>query len=168
MKVGWLPLVALFFSFQAFAVIEVGQPVPNQCWTTDSGSSVCLDQVPNAVHVLLFNAGWCGPCNQEFDEFSPRVGEFDGKPVVFLSLSASGWTNPSTPDATFLGAWRTKHHIPASVFVSASPKDAGKAFFTPPLYIPNVVIVDQQGNLAYKAVEPGVDEMFAQIHKLID
>lgn len=148
---------------RAFGVYQVGDPVPNLCWNTSGLSQVCLDYAPGVVRVLLFNAGWCGPCNEEFKEIGPKVKEFDGKPVIFVSLSSDGWTNGSKPDSTFLREWEVKHNIP--FLVAASPKDAGKKFFDPPLYIPNVAIIGKDGKLAYKAVNPGVSAVFEEVRK---
>lgn len=149
----------------ANAVIEVGDAVPSQCWKTVDDSTYCTDEDWGSVRVLLYNAGWCGPCNSEFSELVPKVGKYKDKPVVFISLSSAGWTSGSTPSKQFLTEWKDKFKIP--FYTAASPKDAGKKFFDPPLYIPNVAIVDRAGNLAFKAVNPGVDKIFSEVDKLL-
>lgn len=151
---------------QAFGVFQVGDLIPNQCWKTSEETQFCLRDAQGSVRVLLFNAGWCGPCNSEFEELVPRVSEFQGKPVSFISLSASGWSQSQSPDTKFLTEWKDKHEVP--FVVAGSPKDAGKQFFEPPLYIPSVVILDAMGNLTYKQVNPGVDKMFKEVNRLLD
>lgn len=160
--VRFIALAVFSLSTVGLAVIEKGQVVSNRCWKTVEEKQVCLEDFKGSVKVLIHNAGWCGPCNMEMDELAKRVVEFDGKPVTFLSLSAYGWTSGSLPTTQFLTEWRDRHHIPFTV--AASPKDAGKDFFAPPLYIPNVVIVDRKGNLFYKEFAPEVDELFAQVN----
>lgn len=167
MKRTLLGLVLLLLvSRPAFAVYEVGQPVArDMCWLTLYDYQICVGDIRDSVVVLLYNAGWCGPCNDEFQELGRRVGEYKDKPVIFISLSASGWTQSQAPDQQFLGEWQKKHNI--SFLVAASPKDAGKKFFEPPLYIPSVAILDHDGKLAYKAVSPGISAILSQVDTLV-
>jgi hypothetical protein len=158
----FLLVSALFiYVLPSMAIIPVGQPVPNKCWTTINGQ-FCLDDAKGTVRVLLFNAGWCRPCNDEFYELVPRVGEFAGQPVTFVSISAQGFNHGDAPNPSFLTAWQAKFEIPFTV--AASPNDFGRDFTEQP-YIPNVAIIDKQGNLSYAAVSPGVDATFEQINK---
>lgn len=161
-----LLLLALFFvSVPLYAVIEVGDSVPNKCWKTADSSQYCLEDANQNVKVLLFNAGWCGPCNSEFEELGQRTSEFHGRPVTFISLSSDGWNHGAAPDSTFLGEWKEKHKL--DFIVAGSPKDAGKSFFEPPIYIPNVAIVGTDGKLFYKGTNPGVDAIFDEVHKAL-
>ena len=150
---------------QGREVIEVGQPVPNMCWTDANAKQVCLDSFPSTVRVLIYSAGWCPACNAEIDEISARVKEFNGQPVTFISLSSQGDEHGQDPTVDFLKSWKERHNIP--FVVAAAPKDAGKHFFTPPLYIPNVALVGKDGKLAYKAVAPDVDTLFEEVRKAL-
>jgi len=161
----WLALACITCA-PAFAVIEIGDEVPEMCWTASDDSQHCLSHNPNNVRVLLYNTGWCPPCNAEFKELSPAVKEFDGKAVTFISLSSQGWKKGSTPDKQFLNEWKDKHAIPFTV--AASPKDAGKAFFEPPYYIPSVVIIDQKGKLVFKEVSSPVEHTLKQVRDLLE
>ena len=152
------------FALQAQAVIEVGDGVPDQCWKTSETTDYCLNQT-QTIRVLLFNSGWCGSCNEEFQALIPAITEFDGKPITFISLSAAGWSRPAPPNSKFLQQWKEKHNIPFTV--AASPKDLGASFFEPPHYIPNVAVIDQTGKLRYKAIEPGVEGLLKEIRKLL-
>jgi peroxiredoxin len=158
-------LVLSLVALRAQAVFEVGQTVPDQCWKTIDDGEFCLVAAHHTVRVLLFGSGWCGACNEEFQELVPKSSEFNLKPVTFVSLSAAGWTRPAPPDQAFLKEWKDKFQIP--FIVAASPKDAGTKFFEPPIYIPSVAVIDQTGKLAYKAVEPGVEPLFQEIRKLL-
>lgn len=155
---GW---IALLFVPVAFAAIEKGQPVADKCWTNSDAKTVCINDFKTNVRVLIHSAGWCGPCNEEMSQLAPRVKEFEGKPVTFISLSAYGWESGTMPDMTFLNEWKNKFKIPFPV--AASPRDAGKVYFDPPLFIPNTVIIDRMGNLFYKEFAPEIDVLFDQV-----
>jgi len=160
-----LPLaVLLFFSSPLFALIEVGQSVPNFCWPDAEDRTICLDDYKNTVRVLVYNTGWCEPANTHMKELASSVGGFIGKPVTFLSLSAQGWTHGSAPNATFLKEWQAKHQIP--FVVAGSPGDAGKNFFMP-IYVPNIAVVDKGGKLAYKEIMPANEVLFREIDRLL-
>lgn len=160
MKMILATLTFLFWA-QAHAAIEVGEMVPNRCWAKLGGGEFCLDDAKGSVRVLVHNAGWCVPCNEEMTALSPASKKFKDAKVTFVSLSAAGFEFGSLPTMEFLQEWKDKHQIPFTV--AASPKDAGKAYFEPPLYIPNVVIVGKDGNLFYKEFSPEMDVLFERI-----
>lgn len=158
-------LLAFVLSFPAFgAVYKIGDTVSNLCWKDHEDKTVCLDDTKGDIHVILYNAGWCGPCNTEFKELVPQVGEFDKKKVTFISMSAEGYSRGAKPDATFLKAWKKKHAIPFPV--TGNQRDFGKDFFSPPNYIPNVVILDANNQLTYKEVNPGADAIMDEVRSM--
>ncbi len=163
-------LVFALFSLSANAVYEVGDSPRNTCWTNVSGGTDCLNDpsIQYNARVLLFNSGWCGPCNTEFQEIVSKTNEFAGLPVTFISLSAAGWTRADLPNQNFLKQWQTKHRLTdakASFIVAASPRDAGKDYFAS-VFIPNVVVLDSNGVIVYKAVNPGVDAIAREVRKV--
>lgn len=148
-----------------FAVLEIGDAVPkDMCWTDRFEQKLCLSDIHGAVVVLVYNTGWCPGCNDEMAEMSRRFSEMKGKPAVFFSLSSEGYGKGAPPDKDFLNDWQKKHSIP--FMVAASPKDAGKSFFKPPYYIPSLVIIDKEGKLAFKEVEPAVTKVFEEVNRL--
>lgn len=159
MKLSWLMTLGL--AFRAFAAVEVGEPSPKLCYMDIDDNKVCVDQMKGAVVVLIYSTGWCPACNEEMKELVPRVKEFQGKPVVFISLSSQGDQKPSDPDKAFLLKWKKRYNIPFTV--AASPKDAGAKYFDPPYYIPAVVILDKDAKLAAKEQGMSIDDMFAVI-----
>ena len=155
-----------FISRVGLAALEKGDVVPNKCYTTVDAKQFCLDDAKDTVRVLIHSAGWCGPCNEEMQKLAPLVGEnYKGMPVTFVSISAYGWTSGSMPDQTFLTEWKNKYSIPFTVV--GSPRDAGKAYFDPPLFIPNVAIIGKDGRLAYKEVAPEVDVLLQEVNSLL-
>jgi thiol-disulfide isomerase/thioredoxin len=166
-----LVVVLSFFSLRASALYEVGDTPAGKCWNDLQGSSICLNDpsIEFQVRVLLFNAGWCGPCNSEFQSIVQDTDEFAGRPVTFISLSAAGWSRSASPDKTFLNDWSTTHKLDkatASFIVAASPRDAGRDYFASPS-IPNVVIIDALGKVAYKGINPGMHAVAARVRKLL-
>lgn len=156
--------VVSLFVLPAYGIISVGDKMPNLSWKTVDETTVSLDEMKGAIKVLLYNGGFCGPCNVEFSELVPRVDEFAGKPVVFISLSVAGWSNSSAPTTQFLREWKERWDIPFTV--AAAARKEGFSFFTDPR-IPSVVIVDGEGKLVYKAINPGASTIFSKIKKLI-
>jgi hypothetical protein len=168
MKYAVLSVVFLLTSFSAFGILGVGDKAPNYCWKDVDDNKLCLEDMCH-VRVLLYNTGWCGPCNNEFKSLAAATAEFSGKPVTFISLSAAGWTSGSTPDRKFLQEWQTKHKLNlalANILVAGSPHDAGKDFFSSPS-IPNVVIVDPAGEVAWKAIGPDFRDVLAEVRKIL-
>ncbi|MBY0371480.1 peroxiredoxin family protein, partial [bacterium] len=111
----------------ASALFGVGNKPTNYCWTDYQGQKVCLEDpaIQHRVRVLLYNAGWCGPCNDEFGELKDATDEYQGKPVTFISLSSEGWNYGSRADASFLSNWRTTHKLDqamADFIVASSPR----------------------------------------------
>jgi hypothetical protein len=154
-----------------FALVNVGQKPKNYCWKDIADKTICLEDaaLQNKVRVLLYNGGFCGPCNQEFAELPAATAPYKGKPVVFISLSASGWNSSDKPTKQFLTEWQAEHKLDkmdAKFIVAASPFDAGRDFFSSPR-IPNIVILNPEGEVSYKAIMPGMKTMAAEIDKVL-
>lgn len=163
-------LLTLFvISSVAFSVIKEGETVPNWCWDDVNGKKVCIDDYKSNVKVLIYSAGWCGPCKNEMAELSGKVKKFFRKDVVFFSLSSQGWTGNSPADATFLKSWKTKFNLnfgkDIQFVVAAAQDDFGRNFFSNP-GIPNVAILDKNNKLTFKGMGVPVDEMFDKILEL--
>jgi peroxiredoxin len=155
--------LALGTAFPVFGALNIGDTAPNLCYLDLSENQVCVDQMKGAVVVLIYSTGWCPACQAEMKELVPRVKEFQGKSVVFISLSSQGDGHGSEPDKKFLESWQKRYNIPFTV--AASPKDAGKSFFDPPYYIPATVVLDKSGKLIGKEQGMSVDDLFALINK---
>ena len=164
-------LLALFLLLpvQAYALIEIGDAVPEMCWTDLAEKQVCLSQHTEKVRVLVYNTGWCPDCQREFTQLAPRAKEFSEDAVVFISLSSQGWTRGAPADTKFLNEWQARYNIPFPV--AASPADAGRKFFNAPYFIPRAVVIDKEQKLAFKQTEEleslTVDELFAEVRKAL-
>jgi peroxiredoxin len=168
MKHFYLSLIVALTGLQANAIYNLGDKPKNYCWKDSTDRTVCLNDA-RQVRVLLYNAGWCGPCKTEFRDLARATEEFKGKPVTFISLSFAGWAVGSVADKTFLQQWSKFYKLDAakaSFVVASSPHDPGKDFFQTVL-VPSVVIVDASDRVAYKAINPGLSKLLQEVKKAI-
>lgn len=157
-------ILLLLISTKSFAVIEVGESIPNLCWRDNQEKTVCLDDFKENVRILVYTTGWCDYAKTYIEKLVGAIGEFETKPVTFINPSAQGWTTGSAPTIQFLNEWKTKYKIP--FIVAASPLDAGKNFFSL-ISVPNVAVMDREGKLAYKEIAPDFRILFDEIRKAL-
>ena len=160
-----LALLALFPTLAFAGVLEIGDPVPGRCWKNEVQQPICLTQSHGMVQVLIFGSGWCPDCKRETRLLMARLHELKGKAVSFFALMAEGDQKGVAATPEFLKSWRLRYNIPFPVLFS--PRDVGKDFHAPPIYIPNVAVVGRDGKLAYKAFEPSIDDLFREIRKAL-
>ncbi len=156
--------LGLLVSSLSFAALQVGDTLPSLCWTAMDGTQICSDK-PAQVHVLMYNAGYCGPCNQEFSEVIPKLNGMDTKGIAITSLSIAGWNAGEPADATFLGEWKAKHDIPFTV--ATANRNELKLFDEIP-GIPTTVVTDAFGKITYLSLdftETSSDELIAHLRK---
>ncbi|MBI4404153.1 MAG: redoxin domain-containing protein [Deltaproteobacteria bacterium] len=159
-----LMLLFLFFGLNSYALIQVGDPMPDMCWTKADNSKICLQDARETVRVLIYGAGWCAACGNEMQDLAARVSVFDGRPVTFVSLSISGWQLETPADSQFLTQWEDTYEIPFAV-AAASLSEMKQVFSE--LLIPSVIIIDKSGKLAFKGINPGTDVIFEQVRLLL-
>jgi len=154
-------LLALFLLCPFFAQAE--EFIPRLCYTDIDQNEFCTHDNIGKIQVYLYNAGWCGPCNEEMEELAGSVAEFEGAPVIFASLSGEGYSQGQAPDATFLKSWKKKHNIPFQV--AGKNRDFGKKFGNPGS-IPFAVIVHPMGTVV-KSGSLDVSEIKSAIRELL-
>ena len=157
-------VLGLFVASLSFASLQVGDTLPTLCWTAIDGTKVCTDK-PAHIHVLMYNAGYCGPCNQEFSEVVPKLGGLDTTGMEITSLSIAGWSAGTPADVTFLGEWKAKHSIPFTV--AAANRSELKLFDEIP-GIPTTVVTDAFGKITYLSLDftaTSSDELIAHLRK---
>lgn len=163
-----LALAAFLISTQAFCLYNIGDKTKNYCWLATPTSKVCLDDFKGTIVVLLYNAGWCGPCRAEFTELVPLAEKFAGKKVTFISLSMEAWRGGSDANDQFLHDWKIRFGInrsKAKWVVAASPRDPGRDFLDEGM-IPSVVVLNTEGKVSFKAVSPGSAKIISEIERL--
>lgn len=159
-----LSILVLSCGLSALGAINIGDTVTNYCWKDLESRTICLDDYKGNVRVLLFNAGWCPPCNSHMTELSKRVQEFTDRPVKFISLSLDGWSKGSPADEKFLKQWKVKHGIPFDV-AAALRTDYKDLMVVNG--IPADGIVDEEGKLRFRGAGVGVDQLFGEVKKLL-
>ncbi len=166
MRLQSLAIAFALYCLNAFAVLQPGDTVPYSCWQNASGNNLCWNETVDVVRVFMYNAGYCGPCNEEMAALIPRVKEYDGKPVLFLSLSIADY-NGSRPTPEFLKSWQQKYNIPFPVL--AAPRSELAQYDDQP-GIPMDIIVDQNGKMSAMVEgydNGGIDVLFGKINALL-
>ena len=103
------------------------------------------------------------------EELSKALRDFSEEPVVFISLSAAGKDPGSDPTTEFLKYWRDKFKVDdwgVSTVVAASPRNPGQEFYDNPR-VPNMVVIDKEGKLAFKKIKATVKEVVDTVKKLL-
>ncbi len=163
-------LFSMLLAFPLFAndldTVDVNETsaasIPNICYDTLEGTQFCTTDNVGKVQVFVYNAGWCGPCNQEMAELADVYPQFEGQ-AIFASLSGEGWSRGSKPNKTFLSEWKSRHSIP--FVVAGKYRDFGKAFNSPGS-IPFAVIVDKKGDVS-KSGFMSASEISSRVRQLI-
>ena len=162
MKYLVLMIVGLF-ALPALATFQAGDSLPNFSWTDANGQSHQLTDSDGNVRVLIYDAGFCGPCNDEVQALLPRVNEFAGQPVVFISVSVAGYSHDAPADAAFLQQWQNQYNFPFLV-VGTDRKEL--ALYSDQPGTPTNVIVSKDDKLVQTIEgydDGGIDTMFAAI-----
>lgn len=150
-----LLLAALFITSLSHALYKNGDMVGNYCWKDSKDKSHCLKDDAGKTRILMFSAGWCMPCRQEFAELAKH--NIRQKGIVHYSLSCEGNKSASIPSPEFLNGWDKAYNLsPRGIKVLSSPRDCAKDFDGGGM-IPSVAVIGPDGRLREFAVAPGVN-----------
>jgi cytochrome c biogenesis protein CcmG/thiol:disulfide interchange protein DsbE len=116
------------------------QPAPLFTLTDLDGNAISLGNLTGKVVVLDFFATWCQPCLQEIPHLAQINENYDSSNVVVLSIGSSG---DSESD---LRQFRDEHKMNWAV---ARDTDGALDKYNV-MYIPTLVIVDQEGYIYYR------------------
>jgi peroxiredoxin len=117
-----------------------------------SGKILCLD----------FWATWCAPCVKKLKEYEPIIAKYQDKGVELVAVSLD-----STPDVA--AGWGKQNSSPFQIVML---DDAFKAAYFPEetgqVPVPQVRIIDRDGNLRYKfSAESTVEDLDLALSKLV-
>lgn len=147
-------------------VLDVGDPVPNLCWKNELDKSVCLDDNPGRLRVLVYASPGTKGGDDEVTKLVARGKELQEEPVTFLVLVSGGEALGTVPDGTTLARFREKLAIPFPVV--ASPRDPGRRFFARPGGgVPAVVVIDGERRIVHKAQGPNVEDVVRIVKKIL-
>src|SRR2546428_14181593 len=140
LMVGLLTAAALAKSF-----FKVGDPAPNFTLETLDGQTVSLAQYKGKVVVLgLFHI--CEPCLIQGTELQKVHEAFQGKNVQVLGVNSAG--NSKEKVKEFLKEFPVKVSYPYMV----DPKKETDKLYGGGRFIPNVYIIDQDGEIRWQRV----------------
>jgi len=141
--------------------VGVGKPAPDVEGTDLDGKKVKLASFKGKVVVLDIWATWCGPCVAMIPHERELVKKLEGKPFVFLSVSAD-------KEKQALTEFLTKTQMPWQHWWDGADRAVQKAYHVQ--YYPNVFIIDANGVIRYRHVrgadmDKAVEELLKEAPK---
>lgn len=133
-------------------VQEVDEEAPRFSIQDLDGNPVTREDYTNKVLVLDFWATWCGACVAKLKAYTPILTQYKDKGVELLAVSLD--SGPEQP-----AAWAKKNNFPFRIAMSndemikAYLGDMGQT-----ITIPQVRIIDRDGNLRYKLDPSSTEE----------
>ena len=120
--------------------IAIGAAAPDwRLKTVEGGEIVAISELRGKVVVLDFWANWCGPCHKLTPLFDQLVSEYQGKPLMFFTLSI--WPDRDFDPQSFL-----KEHKMASTFLIGTDAVANSYGIWG---LPTYVVIDRTGKVSY-------------------
>lgn len=143
-------------------VQEVDEPGPDFTIMDTDGHPISLRDFSGEILVLDFWATWCAPCIKKLKEYEPIMEQYGAQGVTLLAVSLD-----SRPEVA--AGWAQKNDFP---FPIAMFDDAMQAAYFPEVRgsvpIPQVRIVDRDGNLRYRfSAESTTEDLDLALGKLV-
>ncbi len=130
---------------QAGSFFKVGEPAPSFTLTSLDGKKVSLDQFKGKVIVLgLFHI--CKPCLEQGTNLQRVFEATQGKPVAVVGVNSSGDSQSDVKE--FLQAFPVKVTYPYLL----DPDQTTDKLYGGGKFIPNVYVIDQQGQIRWQRV----------------
>ena len=130
---------------QAGSFFKVGEPAPNFTLTSLDGQKVSLDQFKGKVVVLgLFHI--CEPCLLQGTNLQKVYEATQGKPVAVVGVNSSGDSQANVSE--FLQTFPVKVTYPYLL----DPEQTTDKLYGGGKFIPNVYVIDQQGQIRWQRV----------------
>jgi len=125
-------------------VTEADEPAPDFTLIGTDGAELTKDQFTNKVVVLDFWSTTCEPCKEKLKKYEPIIDKYKDKGVELLAVSLD-----SAPEVA--AGWAKQNNFPFTIVMMT---DQLKADYFPEvtgdLKIPEVRIIDRDGNLRFK------------------
>lgn len=125
-------------------VIETDEEAPDFILTDTAGESITRADYLGKILVLDFWATWCAPCVDKLKKYEPIMEKYADKGVELVAVSLD-----STPEVA--AGWGKDNNSPFRIVMM---DEAFQAAYFPEVSgqvpIPQVRIIDKDGNLRYK------------------
>jgi peroxiredoxin len=143
-------------------VTETDELAPDFSLKDTAGQDVRKDDFSGKVLCLDFWATWCAPCVKKLKEYEPIIAKYQDKGVELVAVSLD-----STPEVA--AGWGQQNKSP---FQIAMLDDVFKAAYFPEVTgsvpVPQVRVIDRDGNLRYKfSAESTVQDLDLALSKLV-
>jgi peroxiredoxin len=147
-----IALTAFFISVFAFAAfsqtgLRVGSSVPAFSAPAMDGTQYDLNELRGSVVVLTFWSTKCYICQHEFPKMNQIVHSYDGKKVVFLSLTME---NETKVEGFLRSNQIASTIVPNSFGVLLQYADRDKRGYLD-MGFPSYFVIDQQGVLQHRS-----------------
>ena len=109
------------------------------------GGYVRLSSLRGQVVILDFMATWCGPCETELAHLDDIYNTYSSSQIEILSIDVD-----SSEGESLLSPYKDEHNIAWDILMDTSGINNAAGYDVSS--IPTLVIVDQDGRIAYRAV----------------
>lgn len=144
-------------------VTETDELAPDFTLKDTEGNEVTKADFSGKILILDFWATWCSPCVKKLKAYEPIVAKYRDKGVELLAVSLD-----SSPDVA--AGWAKQNACPFRIVMFNEEMKA--AYFpevTGQLAIPQVRILDRDGNLRYKfSSDSVVEDLELALQKLVE
>ena len=87
-KLTIIYILTLMFSIQSFAIVKIGQPVPDfSLPDIFTGKTYTMKDFKGKIVLLNLWASWCTGCKAEMPEFYRLQKELEGKDFIIVAIS---------------------------------------------------------------------------------
>lgn len=148
-KIAITTILISLFAFACFpqTSLRVGSSVPLFSAAAMDGTQYDLNELRGSVVVLTFWSTKCYICQQEFPKMNQIVRSYDGKKVVFLSLTMD---NEEKIESFLKSNKIASTIVPNSFGVLLQYADRDKRGYLD-MGFPSYFVIDQQGVLQHRA-----------------
>ncbi len=125
---------------------STGKPLPEINATTLAGKEITNEGLKGKITVIKLWATWCGPCLREIPELNELVDQYKTDTnVVFVAIT----DDTRATIEKFLSVREFNYQQ-----VTDAKELSGKLHKGLVQYIPEHIVVDQQGNVVFDEIEP--------------
>lgn len=144
--------------------IAKGKPCPDFCFADNKGGKVSLADLRGKIVYIDLWATWCGPCKGEMPALLELEKEFEGKDILFVSISVDNNKNTALWKSTIekMGLKGIQLHL-------GEQWDWLRTFMPSSISVPRFIILDREGNIVdAHAPRPSDKSLAPMLEKLLD